>query len=144
MQCGLDWGIYMLAKTQITTDKLAMTLSLGCLVHCLFTPSFLILTSGFLSLSLDNEFIHKFIVFLAVPTSIFALTVGYRNHKTTSFLPCGILGLLMLVSAVMLGEAALGELGEKGLTMFGAILVAYSHFKNYQICKNLDCSCHEA
>ena len=144
MQCGLDWGIYMLAKTQITTDKFAMTLSLGCLVHCLFTPSFLILTSGFFSLSLDNEFIHKFIVFLAVPTSIFALTVGYRNHKTTSFLPCGILGLLMLVSAVMLGEAALGELGEKGLTMFGAILVAYSHFKNYQICKNLDCSCHEA
>ena len=124
MQCGLDWGIYMLAKTQITTDKLEMTLSLGCLVHCLYMPSFLILTSGFFSLSLDNEFIHKFIVFLAVPTSIFALTVGYRNHKTTSFLPCGILGLLMLVSAVMLGEAALGELGEKGLTMFGAILVA--------------------
>ena len=134
----------MLAKTQITTDKLSMTLSLGCLVHCLFTPSFLILTSGFFSLSLDNEFIHKFIVFLAVPTSIFALTVGCRNHKTTFFLPCGILGLLMLVSAVMLGEAALGELGEKGLTMFGAILVAYSHFRNYQICKNLDCSCHEA
>jgi len=27
--------------------------------------------------------------------------------------------------------------------LLGSVLIAYAHFKNYQICKNLDCACHE-
>ena len=130
-------------RTQLTIDKFAMTLSLACVVHCFFVPSFIILTSGFLALSLDNELVHKLIVLMAVPASIFSLTVGYRHHKTISFLPIGILGLLMLIVAVVLGAGILGEFSEKGLTLFGSILVAYSHLRNYQSCRNLDCSCHD-
>ena len=130
-------------KTQTTTDKFAITLSLTCAVHCFFSPSFLILTSGFLSFSVDNEFIHTLILLVAAPVSICALVVGYRNHKTFSFIPVGVLGLLMLFSAVLLGESMLGEFGEKAWTLLGSILVAYSHFKNYKICETLDCSCHQ-
>ena len=130
-------------KTQYTTDKFAMALSLACAAHCFFTPSFLILTSGFLSFSINNEFIHTLILLVAAPVSICALVVGYRNHKTFSFIPVGVLGLLMLLSAVLLGESMLGEFGEKAWTLLGSILVAYSHFKNYKICKTLDCSCHQ-
>lgn len=130
-------------KAQQRTDKLAMTLSFVCVAHCLFVPSFLILTSGILSFSLDNEFIHKLIVLLAVPVSIYALTTGYKNHNTISFLPVGILGLLTLILAVVLGESTLGEFGEKALTLGGSILIAYAHFKNYQVCKKLECSCHD-
>ena len=130
-------------KTQYTTDKFAMALSLACAAHCFFTPSFLILTSGFLSFSVDNEFIHALILLVATPISIYALFVGYRNHKTFSFLPVGILGLFLLLSAVLLGESMLGEFGENAWTLSGSILVAYSHFKNYNLCKNLDCSCHQ-
>ena len=130
-------------KTQYTTDKFAMALSLACAAHCFFTPSFLILTSGFLSFSINNEFIHTLILLVAAPVSIYALVVGYRNHKTLSYLPVGVLGLLMLFSAVLLGESMLGEFGEKSLTLLGSILIAYSHFKNYKICKTLDCSCHQ-
>lgn len=120
-----------------------MTLSLVCVAHCFFVPSFIILTSSFLSFSIDNEFIHKAIVLIAVPVSIYALTLGYRNHKTTSFIPAGIFGLLTLIVAVLLGENILGELGERGLTLFGSVVIAYSHFRNHQVCKKLDCSCHE-
>ncbi len=130
-------------RTQLTTDKFAMSLSMICLIHCLFAPSFIILTSAFLSFSYDNEFMHKMILLLAVPISIFALTMGYKNHKTISFLLIGILGLLILILAVLLGERMLGEYGEKGLTLLGTIFVTYSHYKNYQVCINLDCSCHE-
>jgi len=120
-----------------------MTLSLVCVAHCFFVPSFIILTSSFLSFSIDNEFIHKAIVLIAVPVSIYALTLGYRNHKTTSFIPAGIFGLLTLIVAVLLGENILGESGERGLTLFGSVVIAYSHFRNHQVCKKLDCSCHE-
>ena len=130
-------------RTQLTTDKFAMSLSMICLIHCLFAPSFIILTSAFLSFSYDNEFMHKMILLLAVPISIFALIMGYKNHKTISFLLIGILGLLILILAVLLGERVLGEYGEKGLTLLGSIFVTYSHFKNHQVCINLDCSCHE-
>ena len=130
-------------KSQYVSDKFAMGLSLACVLHCFFVPSFLILTSGMLSVSLDNEFVHKLLVLVAVPISSFALITGYKYHKTFSFLSFGILGLVALILAVVLGESNLGELSEKGLTLLGSILVAYSHFKNYKMCIELDCSCHD-
>ena len=129
-------------KAQLTTDRFAISLSLICLIHCLFAPSFIILTSTFLSFSYDNEFIHKMIVLLAVPISISALSMGDRNHKTISFLPIGIAGLLILILAVLLGGNILGEYGEKGLTLLGSIFISYSHYRNYKICIESDCSCH--
>lgn len=130
-------------KSQYVSDKFAMGLSLACVLHCFFVPSFLILSSGMLSISLDNEFVHKLLVLVAVPISSFALIKGYKYHKTFSFISFGILGLVALILAVLLGESNLGELGEKGLTLLGSILVAYSHFKNYKMCIELDCSCHD-
>jgi len=130
-------------KSQYVSDKFAMGLSLACVLHCFFVPSFLILTSGMLSVSLDNEFVHKLLVLVAVPISSFALIKGYKYHKTFSFISFGIIGLVALILAVLLGESNLGELGEKGLTLLGSILVAYSHFKNYKMCIELDCSCHD-
>ena len=85
----------------------------------LLAPSFIILTSGILSISIDNELVHYLILLAAVPVSIFALYLGYKNHKNLSFLPFGIIGLFTLVSAVLLGEAALGEMGERALTLLG-------------------------
>ena len=130
-------------KSQYVSDKFAMGLSLACVLHCFFVPSFLILTSGMLSVSFDNEFVHKLLVLVAVPISSFALIKGYKYHKTFSFISYGILGLVALILAVVLGESILGEFGEKGLTLLGSILVAYSHFKNYKMCIKLDCSCHD-
>ena len=130
-------------KTQLMSDRLAMTLSFACTIHCFFVPSFIILTSGFLSFSIDNEFIHYSILLLAVTISFYALISGYFNHKTILFLPVGITGLLVLTVAVLLGEAVIGELGEKLLTLFGSIMVIYAHYGNHRACKALDCNCHD-
>ena len=80
---------------------------------------------------------------LAAPISIFALTLGYKNHKKISVLIFGILGLIILSLAIFL-ENIVGQSGEKALTLLGSIMLALSHFKNHQICKELDCSkCHK-
>ena len=127
----------------MNSDKVAVTLSAACVIHCFFAPSFIILTSGILSISIDNEFVHYLILLAAVPVSTFALYLGNKNHKNLSFLPFGIIGLFTLISAVLLGEAALGEMGERALTLLGSLLVAYSHFRNHQECKAIECdSCH--
>ena len=130
-------------KTQLTTDKLAIALSLACVIHCFFVPSFIILASGFLTVSIDNELLHYLILLVAVPISLFALTLGFSNHKVLSFLCIGILGLLIMVSAVLFGGHFFGDFGEKSLSLLGSILVAYAHLRNHQICKRIECSCHE-
>ena len=130
-------------KTQMNSDKVAVTLSTACVLHCFFAPSFIILTSGFLSISINNELVHYLILLLAVPVSSFALYLGWKNHKNTSFLPFGIIGLLALFAAVLMGEAMLGEAGERAITLLGSLLVAYSHYRNHQECKAVECdSCH--
>ena len=133
----------MSVKSQLRTDKYAASLSFICALHCLLAPSFFILTSGFFALSIDNEFIHNFILFLAIPISSYALIAGYRNHKTVYFLITGILGLSILMLAVIVGERLFGEIGEQVMTLIGSMLVAYSHFMNHRICKKLECDCHE-
>ena len=130
-------------RTQLINDKLAMALSTACAIHCFLTPSFVLLTSGLISFSFDNEFLHNLILFAAVPISLYALISGNANHKILYLLPVGIIGLSLLVLAVFLGEAFLGELGEKYLTLTGSIIVVYAHYKNYKACKELDCACHD-
>ena len=130
-------------KAQLISDKFAMTLSSVCAIHCFLSPAFVLLTSGLFSFTLDNGTVHYFILFLAIPVSLYALISGFTSHKTAYFLGVGIIGLFVLILAVALGESILGEFGEKTLTLMGSVLVVYAHFKNHQACKELNCSCHD-
>jgi len=80
---------------------------------------------------------------IAVPVSVLALALGYKNHQATSFFFIGLVGLSLLAFAASLGENFLGGFGEKSLTLLGSTIVAYAHFKNNQICVKLNCACHE-
>lgn len=128
---------------QLFTDKLAISLSTICVLHCLFMPSFLILSSWFIAFSINNEFVHYAILFAAVPVSAYALVKGFLNHDKLSYFLYGIFGLSVLVFAV-LSASIFGEIGERSLTVLGSLFVIFAHYKNHQICKELDCDCHEA
>lgn len=133
----------MTVKTQLRSDKIAVAISTACVLHCFFIPSFVIASSGFLTLSIDNELVHQLILFFAIPISVFALYIGYKNHKSFSFVPYAFLGLGLLLLAVILGEEVIGEIGEQGVTLLGSMFVIYAHYKNHQTCKEMDCSCHD-
>ena len=130
-------------NTQENADKASITLSMACMIHCLLMPSFLILTSGFFALSIDNELIHKSFLIIVLPVSLYALVTGYRNHKTLSYFYIGTSGLWILIFAVFFGEGVFGEFAEKSLTLLGSIIVASAHYKNYKACKELACECHD-
>ena len=135
--------IKLMMNAQLTSDKLAITLSAVCVAHCFLTPSLLMFSSGFLFSFLENELIHKLILLCTLPISVLALALGYQNHKTINFLLIGVIGLTMLVGAIFLGEILFGQFGEKGLTLIGSIFIAYSHYNNYRICIDSDCLCHD-
>ena len=126
-------------KTQMTSDKLAISLSAACVIHCLFAPTLIIFAYSFLSFSVESELVHYIILMLALPISALALILGYRNHKVLSFLMIGIAGLSLMLLAVLLGEGT----SEKVLTVIGSCTVAYAHYKNHKVCKELECNCHD-
>ena len=130
-------------NTQINSDKVAASLSILCVLHCLFMPAFLIVSTGIFAFTMDNEIIHYAILFFAAPVSLFALYRGYKNHKTKNLFIIGITGILLLVVAIMLPYNAHQEQLEKAITVLGSILVVYAHYKNYKACKEIECeTCH--
>ena len=101
-----------------------------------------IVTSGALTLSIDNELIHWTILFLAIPVSIYALITGVSNHNDYAVFLVGLAGLgTLFVTA--LSESFLTETSVIIFTLMGSALVVYAHLKNFQLCKELDCDCHD-
>ena len=130
-------------SAQKISDKFAISLSAVCAAHCFFVPVLLVLFSNYESIQYDNELIHFLFLLVTVPISFFALMLGLKNHKKPLFFVAGLAGLSILIAALILGEARLGELGEKLVTLFGSIIVVFAHFKNYQTCIQIECSCHD-
>ena len=129
-------------KSQLISDKFAMSLSAICMVHCLFAPSLIILSYSSLALTLESELIHKAILLLTIPVSIFAISLGYKNHSNNSIIYTGIAGLTILISALLIRER-IGENAELILTTIGSLMVIACHYRNYRICKKVNCDCHD-
>jgi hypothetical protein len=108
----------------------------------LLVPSFFIITSGALALSIDNELIHWAILFLAIPISAYALVTGVSNHNDYVVFLVGLAGLGVL-TATALSESFLTETSVIIFTLMGSALVVYAHTKNFQLFKELDCDCHD-
>ena len=119
-----------------------MSFSAICMIHCLFAPSLIILSYSSLALTVESELIHKAILLLTIPVSIFAISLGDKNHSNNAIIYTGIAGLTILISALLIGES-IGENAELILTIIGSLMVIACHYRNYQICKKVNCDCHE-
>lgn len=91
---------------------------------------------------LQNEAFHTWTLAVVIPISIYALTMGCKNHQGYQLLLGGLLGLLLMVLAVTFGHDIGGEAAEKGLTLLGATFVVIAHWKNFKRCRDSDCA-HE-
>ena len=132
-------------NNQYKSDKFAASMSLVCVLHCLFVPSFFIAVSGTSALTIDNEIIHYLLLIITLPVSLYALQLGLKYHEKKGVFAIGITGLLLFVLAVLFGEAYVGEIGEQVVTVIASMLVIYAHYQNYQICRELECSsCHSS
>ena len=129
---------------QAITDKLAIGLSLMCAIHCLAITSLIAFLPSMVALGLDNEVFHLWMVVVVLPSSVYALTLGCKQHKRYRLLIWGCIGLTFLVMALVLGEERIGQNGEKILTVLGASFVAVGHWFNFRLCQaqeHIDCTC---
>ena len=109
------------------------------MVHCLITPVAITLAPALGATFLEDESFHYAVLFLVVPTSLFALGPGCRKHGRAQILIIGLFGLLVLISPAILGEEVTGELGEKVLTVAGAAIIAWAPVRNFILCRQRVC-----
>lgn len=121
--------------TKNITDKFAIGLSLACVIHCLVLPLLVVLLPNFLVLQLSDEKFHFWMVIAVIPTSLYALFMGCKKHKDYRIFTIGVTGLLLLILAVTLDHELIGEIGEKSMTVIGALLIALAHFFNFRFCQ---------
>ena len=62
-------------------DKLAISMSVICAVHCLVTPLIVTLLPIISTTFWVHENFHLWMVFLVVPTTTAAVFMGCRKHK---------------------------------------------------------------
>ena len=123
-------------------DKAAIGLSLLCAVHCLALPLALSLFPALVAIGLQDERFHVLMLISVIPMSLFALTLGCRQHRSVYVLGTGALGILLLIASVLLGHDLLGESGETVMTLSGAALVSCSHVLNFKLCRSgVYCDC---
>ncbi len=129
-------------------DKLAITLSSVCVLHCFLTPLLLLILPSLAVFGLDSEWFHRWMVVGVLPISLYALTLGCKQHKNYNFFALGLLGMILLVAALFVEDALFGEYGEKVLTLIGTVIIATSHYFNFSRCRKVkqpekgsDCAC---
>ena len=91
-----------------STDKIAISLSLLCAIHCMGLPLILILLPSLTGTIIADEAFHLWMVLAVIPISTYSLSMGCKQHKRYSILICGILGILFLIAAVI-SEDYLGK-----------------------------------
>jgi len=129
-----------MTKLQQLFDKSAIGISILCVVHCLFLPLLILVMAPVVGIEfLNSESFHLWLVFAVMPVSLLALYLGYVRHRNLSILFQTMLGLVLLILAVMLGHELVGEIGEVLLTVVGSSVIAYGHYRNYQLVRTQGC-----
>lgn len=132
-------------KITAVGDKAAVSLSLLCTIHCFSGPLVATLLPSFTGLFLESELFHLWLVVIVVPISLYALTMGCKQHKHHHIFVPAMIGLLTLAATILLGHEVLGEAWEKILTLIGSGFVALGHILNYRLCRaHSTCSCGKA
>lgn len=117
-------------RSQALGDRLAIALSLLCLLHCLVTPLIIIMPALGGLIALDHDQFHQFMLFFVVPVGVVALTAGYRHHRSLRIALSGLAGLVLLALAVRLGHELAGHFGELILSVAGSLIIVIAHVQN--------------
>lgn len=120
-------------------DKFAVSTSALCAIHCLCLPLLLVVFPALGATIFGQESFHVLLLWLVIPLSFVALSMGCRKHKSKLVVLFGLTGLTLLIAAATLGHDLLGEDGERIVTLIGAVSIALGHMRNYTLCRRMEC-----
>lgn len=111
-------------------DDLAVVCSGACIIHCIATPLVIGLgTAGLLGEWLASEWVHKLMLVPVILLALLSLPGSYIKHKRHWPLVFGVVGIIVMVSA-LLGPESL----ETWITITGGLLLITAHLWNRNLC----------
>lgn len=126
-------------------DRIAITVSMLCAIHCLLLPVLLVALPTLSSSIIASEAVHLSLLGIAIPFSLVALNLGCKLHKRKSFIAIGMVGLGLMIFALIRESLGLGHDSEQIFTLLGAATVAFAHIRNFRLCRQFgDCSCENS
>lgn len=118
-------------------DLMGVTLSLTCMIHCLALPLLILLAPALSRWLAVPEGVHAFILLLALPAALVAMSDGWRRHRRLApvLLATAGLGLLALGLAAHDGRIAGADpdAADRVLTSLGALSLAAAHLVNWRL-----------
>ena len=126
--------------TQSFLDRLSISFSAICAMHCAFFPLMLAVFPSITIISVDDQVFHEVLVGLVLPSSMIAAYLGCSRHKDRMALFGIGLGLATFVITANFGHELLGEKGERATTIVAATILAWSHWRNFSLCRKDSCS----
>ena len=109
-------------------DKVGMSLSGICAIHCLLVPVIVALIPLWPAFEEFHEYTHL-IFFIAISPAVYlSLRRRHQSPKITILLLAG-LGVIFIAWYF---NQHLGEYGEAGITLIGSMLLITGHWLNYK------------
>jgi hypothetical protein len=115
-------------------DRMAIAVSGLCVLHCLIAPVLLVMAPALAWMNDTEGTFHRVLLFLILPTSVMALSLGCRRHRDRLTVLLGASGLLLLGIAGLWGHDLFGGTGERIATVIASAFLASSHLRNYRLC----------
>jgi hypothetical protein len=124
-----------MAKYKLFWDKLGITMSAVCLVHCLVLPVAIVALPLVAAQWLQASGFHSAMVFALAPVVVLAAVSGLRMHKRMGVAGAMVAGMLLLSTAAFAGENWLTREWEVVLTVAGGAILVVAHAVNLVLCR---------
>ena len=118
-------------------DRVAITLSTICIVHCLAMPLVIaLLPVAALTLGGDGHF-HTLMLWFVVPTSVLGFGLGVRVHGRADIVAMGAVAIAALAAAALWGHSAWDPSVEVLVNVAASVLLAAAHWRNFREVRRL-------
>ncbi|MGF1605884.1 MAG: MerC domain-containing protein [Rhodothalassiaceae bacterium] len=111
-------------------DRVAIGLSLACLIHCLVLPPALVMLPLVAAAWPEDLWVHAGLFAIALPVAVLALYRGWRLHRRRWPALLGLVGLCGLAAGLLMHSLPLGETAERAASVTGASALALAHLLN--------------
>lgn len=119
----------------INLDKLGVSLSTICLIHCLILPAFIIFFP-IISLSfLMSEIIEWIFLFLSIVVALSSLCLGYKKHRSKKSLMILGFGFIFLFLSKYSNFNELNII-HNIFVLVGALCIIVAHLINSKLCNS--------
>ncbi|GAB5519886.1 MAG: hypothetical protein RhofKO_21370 [Rhodothermales bacterium] len=122
-------------------DRLGITLSGLCALHCLLTPVLLALLPLWTGLDAIHEWLHLLLVIPIIPVTLVAMRNAVGPHHSTQVPWYLGLGLVTIIAAIPLASIV-GDVGETLITLAGSALLIRGHWLNWRLHKHVCTDAH--